>query len=82
MLKYIYILSVHLGASFLHFIEQSIGKLDDFPLAAANWGGNSSGQANNGSNNTQQQWNNTAQRPPTSQADSKLFSNHTSNDLV
>ncbi|XP_049868969.1 protein Gawky isoform X2 [Pectinophora gossypiella] len=36
---------------------------------AGNWGGNSSGQANNGSNNTQQQWNNTAQRPPTSQAD-------------
>ncbi|KAJ2946151.1 hypothetical protein O0L34_g5083 [Tuta absoluta] len=36
---------------------------------AGNWGGNSSGQANNGSNNTQQQWNNTAQRPPTSQPD-------------
>ncbi|CAH0397998.1 unnamed protein product [Chilo suppressalis] len=36
--------------------------------AAGNWGGNSSGQTNNGSNNTQQ-WNNTAQRPPTSQAD-------------
>nr|XP_021192505.2 protein Gawky isoform X1 [Helicoverpa armigera]XP_021192521.2 protein Gawky isoform X1 [Helicoverpa armigera]XP_049699497.1 protein Gawky isoform X1 [Helicoverpa armigera] len=33
-----------------------------------NWGGNSSGQTNNGTNNTQQ-WNNTAQRPPTSQAD-------------
>ncbi|XP_013199683.1 protein Gawky isoform X1 [Amyelois transitella] len=36
--------------------------------SAGNWGGNSSGQTNNGSNNTQQ-WNNTAQRPPTSQAD-------------
>ncbi|XP_028161635.1 protein Gawky isoform X6 [Ostrinia furnacalis] len=36
-----------------------------------NWGGNSSGQTNSGSNNTQQ-WNNTAQRPPTSQAD-RLF---------
>ncbi|XP_013169228.1 PREDICTED: protein Gawky [Papilio xuthus] len=35
---------------------------------AGNWGGNSSGQTNNGTNNTQQ-WNNTAQRPPTSQAD-------------
>ncbi|KAL4709857.1 hypothetical protein ACJJTC_003820 [Scirpophaga incertulas] len=34
-----------------------------------NWGGNGNGQSNNGSNNTQQ-WNNTAQRPPTSQADS------------
>ncbi|CAH0719509.1 unnamed protein product, partial [Brenthis ino] len=34
---------------------------------AGNWGGNSSGQTNNGTNNTQQ-WNNT-QRPPTSQAD-------------
>ncbi|XP_045497250.1 protein Gawky isoform X2 [Colias croceus] len=32
-----------------------------------NWGGNSSGQTNNGTNNTQQ-WNN-SQRPPTSQAD-------------
>ncbi|CAH2037775.1 unnamed protein product, partial [Iphiclides podalirius] len=35
---------------------------------AGNWGGSSSGQTNNGTNNTQQ-WNNTAQRPPTSQAD-------------
>lgn len=33
---------------------------------AGNWGGNSSSQTN-GTNNTQ--WNNTAQRPPTSQAD-------------
>lgn len=35
---------------------------------AGNWGGSTSGQTNNGTNNTQQ-WNNTAQRPPTSQAD-------------
>ncbi|XP_050346253.1 protein Gawky isoform X2 [Nymphalis io] len=35
--------------------------------SAGNWGGNSSGQTNNGTNNTQQ-WNNT-QRPPTSQTD-------------
>ncbi|KAM3964506.1 LOW QUALITY PROTEIN: trinucleotide repeat containing adaptor protein gawky [Aphomia sociella] len=34
---------------------------------AGNWGGNSSGQSNNSSNTPQ--WNNTAQRPPTSQAD-------------
>lgn len=40
-----------------------------FP-AAGNWGGSTSGQTNNGTNNTQQ-WNNTAQRPPTSQADCK-----------
>lgn len=42
------------------------------PPSAGNWGGNSSGQTNNGTNNTQQ-WNNTAQRPPTSQADSEFL---------
>lgn len=41
-----------------------------FP-SAGNWGGNSSGQSNNGTNNTQQ-WN-SSQRPPTSQADSKYL---------
>ncbi|XP_068632111.1 protein Gawky isoform X2 [Battus philenor] len=34
---------------------------------AGNWGSNASGQTNNGTSNTQ--WNNSAQRPPTSQAD-------------
>ncbi|KAG6450365.1 protein Gawky [Manduca sexta] len=47
--------------------------------SAGNWGGSTSGQSNNGTNNTQQ-WNNTAQRPPTSQAD--LNSNKTNGNPI
>lgn len=52
-----------------------------FFLVGGNWGGNSSGQSSNATNNTQQ-WNNTAQRPPTSQADSKFQTEQLRHHLV